>query len=55
MKIEAQFPASMDGEKMAIRALYVKYDHLSDLCDTYEKPQIPERYDTGKKSSRPQF
>lgn len=30
---------------MAIRALYVKYDHLSDLCDSYQAPPIPEQYD----------
>ncbi|XP_015837771.1 dynein axonemal intermediate chain 7 isoform X2 [Tribolium castaneum] len=45
MKMEVQFPVSIDGDKMAVRTLYVKYDHLSDLCDTYQKPEVPERYD----------
>lgn len=30
---------------MAIRALYVKYDHLSDLSDSYQAPPTPEQYD----------
>ncbi|XP_063926331.1 axoneme-associated protein mst101(2)-like isoform X2 [Zophobas morio] len=45
MKMEVQYPPSIDGEKMAVRALYVKYDHLSDLSETYDKPPIPEHYD----------
>lgn len=48
MKMEVQYPPSIDGEKMAVRALYVKYDHLSDLSETYDKPPIPEHYDMGK-------
>jgi hypothetical protein len=45
MKLEVQFPPTVDGEKTAVRALYVKYDHLSDLSDTYQKPDVPEQYD----------
>ncbi|RZC42436.1 protein CASC1-like [Asbolus verrucosus] len=47
MKMEVQFPLTIDGDKIAIRALYVKYDHLSDLSATYQKPLIPEQYDKG--------
>lgn len=50
MKMEVQFPVNLDCEKMAIRALYVKYDHLSDLSDTFDKPPIPEEYDIGIKN-----
>ncbi|KAF2885426.1 hypothetical protein ILUMI_20706 [Ignelater luminosus] len=38
------FPESIDGQLQAIRVMYVKYDHLSDLCATYHKPSIPEQY-----------
>jgi hypothetical protein len=62
MKLEVQFPPTVDGEKTAVRALYVKYDHLSDLSDTYQKPDVPEQYDIGinslffnKRTTTPQF
>lgn len=49
MKMDVQLPVSIDGDKMAVRGLYMKYDHLSDLSATYDKPAIPKEYDIGKK------
>ncbi|XP_060533824.1 dynein axonemal intermediate chain 7 [Cylas formicarius] len=38
------FPSSIDCENAAIRAMYLKYDHLSDTSDTYKIPQLRKRY-----------
>ncbi|KAJ8978342.1 hypothetical protein NQ317_002651 [Molorchus minor] len=35
------FPLVLDCENMAIRVMYLKYDHLSDLSDTFYIPSVP--------------
>lgn len=47
MQMNVLFPENIDGQLQAIRIMYVKYDHLSDLCATYHKPPIPEQYKLG--------
>lgn len=49
MKMNVVFPLSMECERMAIRAMYLTYDHLSDLSRTYDKPEdVPEHFQSGK-------
>lgn len=36
--MELLFPPTMQGENMAVRVMYLKYDHLSELCGSYHLP-----------------
>ncbi|KAF2897504.1 hypothetical protein ILUMI_08660, partial [Ignelater luminosus] len=45
MEINILFPKSFTCQNKSIRIMYVKYDHLSDLCPTYHKPPSPEVYE----------
>nr|CAH7717915.1 unnamed protein product [Callosobruchus chinensis] len=42
VNLQALFPLSIECEGMALRAMYVKYDHLSDLCSSFGTPDVPE-------------
>nr|CAI5836688.1 unnamed protein product [Callosobruchus analis] len=42
VNLQALFPLSIECEGMALRAMYLKYDHLSDLCPSFDTPEVPE-------------
>ncbi|XP_066153892.1 dynein axonemal intermediate chain 7-like isoform X3 [Euwallacea fornicatus] len=44
MDFSVLFPLTVDCENAAIRAMYLKYDHLSDLSDTYYMPEVPRDF-----------
>ncbi|XP_076256077.1 dynein axonemal intermediate chain 7 [Rhynchophorus ferrugineus] len=44
MDVSILFPIIIDCENSAIRAMYLKYDHLSDLSETYYMPEVPKEY-----------
>lgn len=49
MNMHVLFPETFQCETMAIRGMYVTYDHLSDLSRTYDKPGgVPQHYYDGK-------
>ena len=48
MGMSLEFPSSMNLNQMAIRGIYVKYNHLSDTCKSYYVPRIPKHYKKGK-------
>lgn len=37
----------LDPKGIVIRAMYLKYDHFSDNCDTYHKPDMTDEFDKG--------
>lgn len=41
------FPETLEYYCLAIRAMYVKYDHLSDLTYSFWKPNCPELFSQG--------
>ncbi|XP_050512484.1 dynein axonemal intermediate chain 7 homolog isoform X2 [Diabrotica virgifera virgifera] len=43
--LQVILPLSQDLEKKALRAMYVKYDHLSDTCENFYSPPVPHFYD----------
>lgn len=47
MDLTALFPITVDCENAAIRAMYLTYDHLSDLSDTYRMPEVPPDFYMG--------
>ncbi|XP_030757372.1 protein CASC1-like [Sitophilus oryzae] len=44
METSILFPAAIDCENAAIRAMYLKYDHMSDLSETFHMPDVPKEY-----------
>lgn len=36
--MELLFPPTIEGENMAVRVMYLKYDHLSELSNSYNLP-----------------
>lgn len=50
MNMNVLFPETFQCDAMAIRGMYVIYDHLSDLSRTYNKPGgVPQHYYDGSK------
>lgn len=48
--MNVRFPDTLKCERMALRGMYVKYDHLSDLSRTYDKPDaLTKHYHDGNK------
>lgn len=48
MNMNVSFPETLKCDAMAIRGMYVKYDHLSDLSRSYDKPKgLPKHYYDG--------
>ncbi|KAI4454788.1 lung adenoma susceptibility 1-related [Holotrichia oblita] len=45
MGLNVLFPLELDMKCLAIRATYLKYDHLSDTCVLYNRPAIPADID----------
>lgn len=43
----ALLPPTVDYDCAALRGMYQKYDHLSDLSATYSTPPAPEDYTKG--------
>ncbi|KAJ8935184.1 hypothetical protein NQ314_012940, partial [Rhamnusium bicolor] len=41
VQMQVLFPTSIDCDGMAIRTMYLKYDHLSDLSPAFQMPHIP--------------
>lgn len=41
MNMQVLFPTSLQCNNMAIRAMYLKYDHLSDQCETFRSATVP--------------
>ncbi|KAL1500843.1 hypothetical protein ABEB36_006270 [Hypothenemus hampei] len=41
MDMTVLFPAVIDCENAAIRGMYLKYDHLSDLSESFYMPEVP--------------
>ncbi|XP_023310803.1 protein CASC1-like [Anoplophora glabripennis] len=41
VNMEVLFPSSIDCDSMAVRSVYLKYDHLSDLCASFYIPNTP--------------
>ncbi|KAK6626808.1 hypothetical protein RUM44_009285 [Polyplax serrata] len=37
-------PAAFYGTNMAVRALWLKYDHISDSCRTWDCPPVPDSF-----------
>lgn len=48
MGLNVLFPSDLETKCMAIRTTYVRYDHLSDTCATYERPAIHPQIDKGE-------
>lgn len=48
MNVSVLFPLIIDCDCAAIRAMYLKYDHLSDLSPTYNMPAVPPDYYMGR-------
>lgn len=48
-------PIDVDCYSMAIRALWLRYDHYSDQATSFRMPDLPEEYDTnlGKRNTHP--
>ncbi|KAB0802587.1 hypothetical protein PPYR_04773 [Photinus pyralis] len=44
LKMNVLLPAIIDCYLLALRTMYVKYDHLSDSCASYHEPEIPDAY-----------
>ncbi|KAK9754209.1 Cancer susceptibility candidate 1 N-terminus [Popillia japonica] len=44
-RLNILFPAMLDPKGIVIRAMYLKYDHFSDNCDTYHKPDMTDEFD----------
>lgn len=51
MNMHVMFPASIHCENMAIRAMYLKYDHLSDQCNSFVGPVVPPQLKQDLKTS----
>lgn len=47
MRFHVLFPETLACQNQVIRAMYVKYDHLSDLSASFHKPSVPKQYDAG--------
>lgn len=49
MDMNVVFPDTLECEAMAIRGMYVAYNHLSDLSKTYDTPKIfiPQHFRNG--------
>lgn len=43
-----KFPKQLDVMAIALRAMYVEYDHFSSQCHNYMDPKRPEELDLGK-------
>lgn len=41
------FPITLTAESMAIRGMYLDYDHVSDLAKSYNMPPLPELFCQG--------
>lgn len=46
--MQVLFPTSIDCDCMAVRSMYLRYDHLSDLCENFYMPEMPSLFTTGK-------
>ncbi|XP_050302897.1 dynein axonemal intermediate chain 7-like [Anthonomus grandis grandis] len=44
MDVSVLFPFTIDCENAALRAMYLKYDHLSDLNENFYMPPVPDDY-----------
>ncbi|CAH2005740.1 unnamed protein product [Acanthoscelides obtectus] len=44
VNLQSLFPLLIECDGMAIRAMYLKYDHLSDLCSSFDTPAVPEEF-----------
>ena len=47
--VSVSLPDSLFDVLLAIRALLVRYDHLSDLCPSFYPNALPEQEAKGKK------
>ncbi|EFN79247.1 Axonemal 84 kDa protein [Harpegnathos saltator] len=47
MELTVKMPTDIDCYCMAIRALWVKYDHYSDRATSYVMPELPREYESG--------
>ncbi|XP_018377094.1 PREDICTED: axonemal 84 kDa protein-like [Trachymyrmex cornetzi] len=46
IELTVKMPLDIDCYCMAIRALWVKYDHYSDSSSSYTMPKLPEEYES---------
>ncbi|GJQ85901.1 hypothetical protein Trydic_g21756 [Trypoxylus dichotomus] len=44
-RLNILFPTTLKAKDIVIRAIYLKYDHLSDDCETYDKPEMVKDID----------
>lgn len=44
LEMEIEFPTQFTCTKMALRCLYLKYDHYSDKCPSFQSTSKPEYY-----------
>lgn len=42
------FPESIDVWALCVRAMFVKYDHYSSRCRSYDEPETPLLLTMGK-------
>jgi hypothetical protein len=45
--VSVHLPPQLSGLHAAVRALWLRYDHFSDLCPSREAPPIPEHHSQG--------
>lgn len=48
--VSVQLPPQLSGLHAALRALWLRYDHFSDLCPSREAPQPPDHYKQGSQN-----
>jgi len=46
IELTIKMPVDVDCYCMAIRALWVKYDHYSDCATSYFMPKLPDEYES---------
>lgn len=46
IEMTVKMPVDVDCYCMAIRALWVKYDHYSDCSASYFMPKLPDKYES---------
>lgn len=46
LELTVKMPSDIDCYCMAIRALWVKYDHYSDCAISYNMPELPDEYES---------
>ncbi|KAK4878571.1 hypothetical protein RN001_011077 [Aquatica leii] len=44
LNLHLVLPLVINCYRLAIRLMYLSYDHLSDLCATYDEPPMPENH-----------